>query len=165
MHKLCDKMKSELEMLEQKVEKTGKLSCQEIQYVNVLTNSLLNLDKIKSEHYPEEMEKYGDYSKDYVSEWIGVMENESGERGAYWTKAETTDVAKNNGITFDTITEDDWYLTMNMIYSDHSQIAKKYGVDSISYYVDLAKQWLWDSDTKQGKCKLMSYYKNIVKRY
>lgn len=162
MDKLCEKLKAELEHLEEKVEKTGKLSSQEIQYVNILTNSLMNLKKIDTDYDTDKIENIGN---DYISQWIGVMENENGERGSYWTKAETTDVAKNYGITFDTITEDDWYLTMNMIYSDQSEIAKKYGVDSISYYVDLAKQWLWDKDTKQGKCKLMSYYKNIVMRY
>lgn len=165
MHKLCEKMRMELEALEHKVEKTGKLSCQEVSYVKTLASAWKDLEEIKEEYYPEEVENKSERHKEYdvYNEWISKMTNEDGTRGAYWSKMETSEVARNNGVTFDTIDEDDWYITMNMIYSDYSHIAKRYGVDSISFYVDLAKQWLWDRDTKNGKCKLMAYYFNVVK--
>lgn len=168
MHYICKKIKSELETIEDKVKRTNKLSSQEVHYVNILTKTLDNLKDIMEDYYPEEIEETkSHYHKDSRSnvydEWVSNMTNEDGTRGAYWSKMETTEVARNNGITFDTISEDDWYITMNMIYSDYSSIAKKYGVDSISFYVDMAKQWLWDKDTKHGKCKLMAYYFNVVK--
>lgn len=162
MYSICEIVKSELNKIDEKSKKMGKLNSQEMSYVKLLTGILKNFNELEFDEVPKP-HSIDEKSYNYVDEWICNMVNEDGTKGAYWTKYETTEVAKNNGITFDTISEDDWYITMNMIYSDYSNIAKKYGTDSISFYVDLSKQWLWDRDTKQGKSKLMSYYYNIVK--
>lgn len=147
--------KEEIKKLDEKASKLGKLNPQEIQYIKALMSIITDIEEINEDRIEEEIEEI-------IPIWISELINEDGTKGAYWTKSETSEVARNNGIDFYNITEDDWYMAMNMVYSDYSDIAKKYGVDSVSFYVDLAKQWLWDKDTIQGEDKLLKYYMFIA---
>ena len=54
---------------------------------------------------------------------------------------------------------------MNMIYSDYSAVAYKYGVDTADFYADMAKAFLFDPDGGEPEEKLAAYYHNIVCRY
>lgn len=101
---------------------------------------------------------------DYYSKWLNNLANDDGTYGPHWTMAETTDVAKDYNIYFENISEKDWHMALNMIYSDYCIIAKKYNIDNIKFYVDMAKSWLWDKDTVNGKEKLCKYYEYIVKK-
>ena len=58
-----------------------------------------------------------------------------------------------------------WWITMNMIYSDYSAVAYKYGVDTADFYADMAKAFLFDPDGGEPEEKLAAYYHNIVCRY
>lgn len=104
-------------------------------------------------------EIYGPHFNDWLVEKATKnMVNEDGTTGAHWTVEQTTSVAKQNSITFDTFNEYDWNYVMNMIYSDY------YGAVSndVSAYVKLAKKFLMDKDSKDGKafCYYMAMKKN-----
>ena len=80
------------------------------------------------------------------------MVNEDGTKGIHWSLADTTSVAKSNGIVFEKFNEYDWCYVLNMIYSDY------YGSVSndISTYVRMASSFLNDKDAPKGKA--LKYY-------
>lgn len=63
MHKLLDYICDEMEELERKVEKGGKLSMQEIQYMDTLAHAKKNI--LTSEAMEEAEEYSRDYKRDY----------------------------------------------------------------------------------------------------
>ena len=98
-------------------------------------------------------ELYGCHFCDWMLEKAtSKMVNEDGTSGAHWNVADTTAVARNNGITFDSFNEYDWNYVMNMMYSDY------YGAvnNSVDSYMKLAKKFLMDKDAKEGKA--LHYY-------
>lgn len=101
-------------------------------------------------------------SDEDVKHWAESMQNEDGTSGAHWTVEQTTAVAKQHGIVFDHMTEKEWNLAMNMMYSDYCKTAKKYSVDKADFYADLAKDFLFDKDSVHPKEKLAAYYEGIV---
>lgn len=98
-------------------------------------------------------EIYGKHFSDWLLEKATKnMINEDGTKGPHWSVEQTSSVAKANGISFDNFNEYDWNYVMNMIYSDY------YGAVSndVSMYVRLAKKFLEDRDSKEGKA--LCYY-------
>ena len=51
---------------------------------------------------------------------------------------------------------------MNMMYSDYSGVAEKYGVSIAEFYADMARAFLMDKDGPGAKKKLAAYYHGIV---
>ena len=47
----------------------------------------------------------------------------------------------------------EFYVAMNMMYSDYSQVAKKMGMDNPEYYAHMAKAFLCDPDAGEGKLR------------
>lgn len=93
---------------------------------------------------------YGDHlSEELAIEWVSSMRNKDGTRGGHWTIEETSQY-KGNYDKFD------WYVVLNMMYSDF--YSPKF---SPSDYIQLAKDWLEDSDVNPNK--LLHYYRYIVK--
>lgn len=84
---------------------------------------------------------------------VAHMVNEDGTTGPHWTVEQTTKVAHNYDIKFDTFNEYDWNYVMNMIYSDY------YGSisNSVDSYVNMASKFLMDKDAPEGKA--FKYYK------
>ena len=80
------------------------------------------------------------------------MINEDGTHGPHWTVEQTTDAARNNGITFKEYNEYDWNYVMNMIYSDYFGAVN----DDTNIYVRMSKKFLQDKDAKDGKA--LCYY-------
>lgn len=93
-------------------------------------------------------------TEDDAIKWVESMTNEDGSIGEYWS-IEDTNRFKPEGIK-----PYCWYATLNMIHSDYSEVAKRYGVDRIEFYVDMAKTFLEDKDAKPNK--LSEYYNHIV---
>jgi hypothetical protein len=85
--------------------------------------------------------------------WVDKMVNKDGTKGAHWTWEQTEQVRKDKGLQFDS---SDWYAVLNMMYSDyyHSKL-------DTSMYIEMAKDWLSDSDV--GKKKTLKYYYFVVK--
>ena len=94
-------------------------------------------------------------------EWAKNMKNTDGSSGAHWSMEDTETVRKARNIN-DCKPEDFW-ITMNMMYSDYQGVAKKYGIDKPEFYADMARGFLMDKDSKQGREKLEAYYDHVVK--
>lgn len=107
---------------------------------------------------PEDWEDKPEYNP---KQWISEMVNSDGSKGAHWSIEDTEAARKNRGIN-DCDPEDFW-VTMNMMYSDYFPVAKKFGVDKPELYAEMAKAFLCDKDSKQGREKLEAYYCYVVK--
>lgn len=94
-------------------------------------------------------------------EWAKDMKNMDGSSGAHWSMEDTETVRKTRNIN-DCKPEDFW-ISMNMMYSDYQGVAKKYGIDKPEFYADMARGFLMDKDSKQGREKLEAYYEYVVK--
>ena len=106
--------------------------------------------------------RYEAYSAPYdPKEWAKNMKNTDGSSGAHWSMEDTETVRKTRNIN-DCKPEDFW-IAMNMMYSDYQGVAKKYGIDKPEFYADMAKSFLTDKDSKQGREKLEAYYEYVVK--
>lgn len=102
------------------------------------------------------------YSTSYdPKEWAKNLKNSDGSSGAHWSMEDTETVRKARNIN-DCKPEDFW-ITMNMMYSDYQGVAKKYGIDKPEFYADMARGFLTDKDSKQGREKLEAYYGYVVK--
>lgn len=86
------------------------------------------------------------------------MVNEDGSKGAHWNMEQTKQVMEQRGIQCDPV---EFYVTMNMMYSDYYPVAKKLNVNSVEFYADMAKAFLDDKDA--GKDKLEKYFAYVVK--
>ena len=93
-------------------------------------------------------------------EWAKNMKNSDGSSGAHWSMEDTETVRKARNIN-DCNPEDFW-IAMNMMYSDYQGVAKKYGIDKPEFYADMARGFLTDKDSKQGREKLEAYYEYVV---
>lgn len=93
-----------------------------------------------------------------AEEWVKSMHNSDKTVGGHWTFEQTSQVLKEKNITCDPV---EFYVALNMIYSDYGKVAKKYGVNNVDYYTDLALAFLHDEDAVEDK--LVAYYDCIVK--
>lgn len=91
------------------------------------------------------------------------MENVDGTTGPHWTLEQTERVREHQSFSYD---PHEFWIAMNMIYSDYAQVFKTYGVwDKIYLYADMAKAFLEDKDAVGGGGaeKLSAYYNAVVK--
>lgn len=96
---------------------------------------LIKIDLLLNPHFTEETAKYV----------VSKMLNKDGSVGEHWTYDQTSSVMKTEGFDFD---EADWYYTLNMIYSDYYKNGR-----TTETYVELAHDFLADSDAPEGKAK------------
>ena len=94
--------------------------------------------------------------------WAAHMVNEDGTTGPHWGVDQTTAIAESMGMTWEKVSRLCWWITMNMIYSDYSSVAEKYGVSIAEFYADMARAFLMDKDGPGAKKKLGAYYHGIV---
>lgn len=101
-------------------------------------------------------EVYGcHFNKWLLDKALAKMENEDGTKGGHWTLDQTTGVANQNGITFDTFNEYDWCYVLNMVYSDYYNAVD----NNLNTFVKMAKKFLMDKDAPKGKAYI--YYKSM----
>ena len=115
--------------------------------------------KVKDHDMYEELELdlYEDMYGCHFNEWLldralCKMDNEDGTKGKHWDLASTTQVAKNNGISFNRFNEYDWSYVMNMLYSDYYKVLE----NDLTLYVKMANAFLNDKDAPEGKA--LKYY-------
>lgn len=92
-----------------------------------------------------------------AEEWVKGMKNADGTRGQHWSMDQTKQIMEKRQIDCDPT---EFWVTMNMLYSDYSKVVKQHGITSVDFYADMAKAFLDDEDAVDGK--LMSYYEYIV---
>lgn len=101
------------------------------------------------------VEKYGKHINhelaDTLVEEMAVTDGSSRETGQKWTLQETKDVGSKLGVNFEEIKPCEWYLVMNMMYSDHYRTGKKHGFIDPTFYGELALDWFHDVDGNDDK--------------
>lgn len=97
-------------------------------------------------------------TKEMAEEWTSTMKNEDGTKGAHWTLDQVKQVMAQKGIKGDPY---EFYMVLNMIYSDYCAVLKKHRVNNLDVYVDLACAWLMDEDAVPDKAS--AYYEHVVK--
>ena len=111
--------------------------------------------------FSEHMEN-ASFEREDAEKWNTMMVNSDGTTGGHWTVSQTNSVAEMVDVDYRNITEYDWNVAMNMMYSDYFKVAEKYRVDTPEFYADMAKAFLWDKDGGSAKSKLASYYHAVV---
>lgn len=116
----------------------------------------------------DEKHDHEDYTMEYMTgamldrqtadKWMAEMENTDGTRGAHWSFEQTNQVREQRKIDCDPI---EFYAIMNSVYSDYAIVAKKYSVNNVDFYADLAKAWINDKDAVPNKAA--AYYEHIVR--
>lgn len=131
-----------------------------------------------SRYYPrdrayEPMDDYRDYEMDYaeharlgkkdMAEWKRSFKNADGTMGEHFTMETIMPMVEKMGIRFDSYSEKEFCLAMNMMYSDYCKVARKFGADRPEFYAEMAKAFLEDEDAPEGSEKIALYYHCIVK--
>lgn len=94
-------------------------------------------------------------TKEMAENWVNKMKPE-----AKWSYDTTTSVKKQYGI--DDIDEISFYVVMNMLYSDMSNVLGDGDTDeSLATYIQATRDWLKDEDIKENK--LYDYWKYVAR--
>lgn len=97
---------------------------------------------------------YGEVlSEEMAEHWVSSMSPR-----ALWSREETDSVKAQYGIN---IKSEDFYVLMNMAYSDYGNILGDPN-EHLDRYVQFTKDFIEDKDAKDNK--IYNYYKNIVKK-
>ena len=103
------------------------------------------------------------FDEEHAREAVNNMENEDGSKGPHWTVEETTAIANQMGVNLksDKCNKWDWYVAMNMIYSDYYKVISSItGRTDTKYFAEFAKAWINDKDISEGK--MWHYYIYIM---
>ena len=103
------------------------------------------------------------FTREDAEAWAAKMQNADGTTGPHWTMEQTSAVADASGAGHD-IPHWVFGVTMNMMYSDYYEVARKFGVNVPEFYAELARAFLMDKDGPGPEEKLCAYYRCIVKQ-
>jgi hypothetical protein len=98
-------------------------------------------------------------TKEMADEWTHGMKNEDSTKGPHWTMEQIKQVMAQKGIDCNPL---EMYPVMNALYSDYCSVLKKWNMNKVDFYVDLACAWLNDSDAVPNKAS--AYFEHIVKK-
>ena len=104
------------------------------------------------------------FDRETAIHWAEHMQNADGSTGPHWTMEQTTAVAESMGIQAPVVPRWAWGVTMNMMYSDYYDVARKFGGNVPEFYAELARAFLMDKDGPGPEEKLCAYYRCIVKQ-
>lgn len=83
----------------------------------------------------------------------------TGSTGEHWTMEQVSAIMERHGLRCNPVK---FWVAMNAVYSDLSEVAEKHGVGNEEFYADMAKSfWLCDRDAVEDK--LGAYYENVVR--
>ena len=95
--------------------------------------------------------------------WADHMENEDGTTGPHWPIEQTSALADSMGISAEQVPPWCWWITVNMMYADYSEVALHYGIKTVGFFGEMAQAFLFDKDGPGFRDKLAAYYFGIVK--
>lgn len=95
--------------------------------------------------------------EDMATKWMRNLRNTDGTKGAHWTKEQAKSLMAQVGADADLL---EYWSVLNALYSDYSEVLKKFGIDRTEVYAHLAKAWLEDEDAAPDKAK--RYFEYIV---
>ncbi len=122
-----------------------------------------NVTDLRGSHNQIGFATSNDYTDELTDEeaedWVESLKGTGGINGEHWSYDQTEKVMMQRGIECDPM---EFYVVMNMLYSDYLNVFKKYNMGgNVNFYADLAKAWLEDPDATENK--LAMYYRYIVK--
>lgn len=91
-------------------------------------------------------------------EWAGRMKNSDGSKGPHF-KPEMAEQLRSAHCP--ECEKWEFFVALNMMYSDYADVAKKFAADKPEFYTCMAKAFLEDKDA--GKGKLSKYMEYIPK--
>lgn len=116
------------------------------------------------EHGAYKMEELAEFDRETAEEWVRNMHNEDKNhpRGGKWSAEALKPMAQKYSIPTEGKRFWEFYAMVNAMYSDYSEVAKKFGITSPEFYVCLAKAFMNDKDAEDDKVAL--YYEYIAKK-
>lgn len=158
-------MSNKLIRLAENIIKDGKMSADTI--MKHFAESLCECEcgEMEKEYKYLYEDAYGHkLSKDIAEDWVrsmAVPDGSVGENGQKWSMDSTTEHGNKLNIDWSRHNKIDFYVVMNMMYSDYYKTAKALGMQEDSmFFARLAKDWLCDEDAHENK--LYRYYFEVV---
>lgn len=99
----------------------------------------------------------GESFENTAKEWMKSLQNADGSRGPHWTMEQAKSLMHQAGADCDPA---EFWAVLNALYSDYSQVLKKFGIDRTDVYAHMAKAWLEDEDAVDDKAA--AYFEYIV---
>ena len=127
--------------------------------VGLYAKTIRRLEKLDCR---EDQPEAAEFDRETAMQWAERMQNADGSTGPHWTMEQTSAVADASGAGND-IPHWVFGVTMNMMYSDYYDVARKFGVNVPEFYAELARAFLMDKDGPEPTKKLMEYYEHIAR--
>lgn len=108
-----------------------------------------------------EHQEDGRLTREEAEEWVKGMKSEDGKTGGRWPYQEIKQYASNFGIHGEEEVVE-FFAVMNALATDYGKVARKYGVDKVDFWADLAKAFIHDKDAVPDKVRV--YYECIAKK-
>lgn len=96
-------------------------------------------------------------TREYAERKVREMQNEDGSTGEKWDFDTVEKLMQQKKIRCEPA---EFYLVLNMMYSDYGVVMRRYGIDMPDIYIDLAKAWLCDKDAPEWKTEM--YFESIA---
>ena len=130
----------------------------DVETMEYLTRKVDHFVEEVREYHPELVERFliwvditlnPHFTKESSKQVVSEMINKDGTKGGHWDKETTDRVLNSKGYGFNPC---DWYVALNMIYSDYYKSGR-----SDETYIELAYDFLADKDAPKDKMK--RYYR------
>lgn len=105
-----------------------------------------------SEYQMSEYPMMEQLTEEIATAWVSKLKNTDPEHptGPKWSRESTKALAMKHG--FNTPEKQlEFWVVMNMMYSDYAETAKKHGVSTMDFFSDMAKAWMKDKDAVEHK--------------
>lgn len=104
------------------------------------------------------------FDKETAEEWVQGMDNEDRmhPHGGRWNAEQLEPLAKKHGIPTSGKRWWEFYAMVNAMYSDYSEVAKKFNITSPDFYALMAKAFMDDKDAEPDK--VARYWEYIAKK-
>lgn len=103
-------------------------------------------------------------TREAAEKWVSKMQNEDTAKpsGGKWTLEQVRPYAQKHGIATEGSKLYEFYAIMNAMYSDYSEVAKKYNAATPDFFAEMAKAFMLDKDAVDHKTAV--YYDCIVRK-
>ena len=105
-----------------------------------------------------EYDGYGKIDRRRGEELLKKLKNADGSIGEHWSYDQTKQLMEQKNIMCDPV---EFWVSMNMMYSDYYTVAKKLNINNADFYASMAEAFLKDPDAHENK--LARYYSIVAK--
>lgn len=101
------------------------------------------------------VEQYGETITEELAESLvsnmALFGSTEHKNGGHWSLNESKVVGAQIGVKFDLFSLTEWYIVLNAIYSQYSEILIKFGLSDPQIYGEMALAWLVNNRQKTFK--------------